>query len=223
MHWRSAKKFCTTLSLHFFSTTASTHAFSLPTFSTMAANTVLNHISPAEVAIEIKDPVDPTALEQAKAILEELRSGKSNSSTGSVSSAKLLEIGKRLGDIAPEATKYVVSAEECQAAFDGLSDEHRQALVNIHARVKAFAEAQRATVKDMEMDIPGGKAGHTVSACRGACGNGVFEYGVDEACSSVAAYVPPETALICVTSFSFFQRRDAMLLEVVILFLLLSS
>ena len=177
MHWRSAKTLCTTLSIRFLATTASTHAFSLPIFSTMAntaTNTVLNHISPAEVAIEIKDPVDPTALEQAKAILEELRSGKANSSTGSVSSAKLLEIGKRLGDIAPDATRYVVSAEDCKAAFDGLSDEHRQALVNIHARVKAFAEAQRSTVKDMEMDIPGGKAGHTVSACRGACGNRFF-------------------------------------------------
>lgn len=170
MHWRSFKALCTSLSISFFVATASTHAFSLPavsTTTTMATNTVLNHISPAEVAIEIKDPVDPQALEQAKAILAELRSGKSNSSTGSVSSAKLLEIGKRLGDIGPEATQYVVSAEDCQAAFDGLSEDHRRALVNIHARVKAFAEAQRRTVQDMEMDIPGGKAGHTVSACRG--------------------------------------------------------
>lgn len=142
-----------------------------PTVTTkMATNgkkTVLNHISPDEVAVEIKDPVDPKALEQAKAILEELRSGKSNSSTGTVSSTKLLEIGKRLGDITADATKYVVSADDCKAAFDGLSEDHRTALVNIHARVKAFAEAQRATVKDMEMDIPGGKAGHTVSPCKG--------------------------------------------------------
>ena len=143
---------------------------------------VLNHISPAEAAIEIKDPVDSQALEQAKAILEELRSdsGKkpnntngssssttTSSTTGSVSSSKLLEIGKRLGDIGPDATQYIISASDCKAAFDGLSEDHRQSLVNIHDRVKAFAEAQRKTVQDMEMDIPGGKAGHTVSACRG--------------------------------------------------------
>ena len=140
--------------------------------------TVLNHISPAEVAIEIKDPVDPQALEQAKAILEELRGGNANngrsnanaSTTGVVSSIKLLEIGKRLGDIAQDATTYVVSSDKCKAAFDELSEAHRKALVNIHARVKAFADAQRATVKDMEMDIPGGKAGHTVSPCRGVFG-----------------------------------------------------
>jgi len=129
--------------------------------------TILNHISPTEVAVEIKDPVDPKALEQAKAILEELRSNKSNKSTGTVNSLKLLEVGKRLGDLGTDATSYTVSAEACRAAFEDLSDDHRKALVNIHARVKSFAEAQRATVKDMEMDIPGGKAGHTVSPCNG--------------------------------------------------------
>ena len=87
--------------------------------------------------------------------------------TAVVRSSKLLEVGQRLGDIGKDATEYVVSAEECKKAFDGLSEEHRKALVNIHSRVKAFAEAQRATVKDMEMDIPGGKAGHTVSPCKG--------------------------------------------------------
>lgn len=152
---------------------ATVSAFSLTedtmVITTGNKKTVLNHISPAEAAIEIKDPVDPTALEQAKAILAELRQNGDEEipPTGVVRSSKLLEIGKRLGDIAKDSTEYVVSADDCKKAFDGLSDEHRAALVNIHSRVKAFAEAQRATVKDMEMDIPGGKAGHTVSPCKG--------------------------------------------------------
>ena len=41
-------------------------------------------------------------------------------------------------------------------------------MVNIHSRVKVFAEAQRKSVTDIEIDIPGGKAGHTVSPCRGS-------------------------------------------------------
>ena len=40
-------------------------------------------------------------------------------------------------------------------------------MLNIHQRVKLFAEAQRKSVVDMSIDIPGGKAGHTVSPCRG--------------------------------------------------------
>jgi hypothetical protein len=132
---------------------------------------ILNHITPADVAIEIRDPVDVTALEQAKAILKELREkeGEPYAATGAVRSSKLLEIGKRLGDIGQDETTYLISSEACKKAFEDLEEGHRTALVNIHNRVKAFAEAQRATVTDMMMDIPGGKAGHTVSPCKGAC------------------------------------------------------
>jgi len=136
-------------------------------FATMTSSNggkhVLNRITPDKVTLEIKDPVDPTALEQAKAILSELRG-----SNGMVDGNKLLEVSKRLGDIPSDATSFTVSKEECKAAFDGLPEQDRKALVNIHARVKAFAEMQRKSVTDVEMDIPGGKAGHTVSPCRAA-------------------------------------------------------
>ena len=122
---------------------------------------ILSLVTPDHVSLEIKDPVDPSALEQAKAIMRELRPGE----IGSVSAEKLLEVGMRLGDL-KEGT-YVVAPEACKAAFDGLSDEERTALVNIHRRVKVFAEAQRKSVVDLEIDIPGGKAGHTVSPCKG--------------------------------------------------------
>ena len=125
---------------------------------------VLNRITPDQVSLEIKDPVDPKALEQASAILEELKDPQ----TGQIISEKLIEVAKRLGDIPADATSYLVSKESCQAAFDGLSDQDRTSLVNIHGRVKAFAEMQRKSIQDMEMDIPGGRAGHTVQACASA-------------------------------------------------------
>ena len=124
---------------------------------------VLNRVTPAGVALEIKDPVDPKALEQATAIIEELKAPN-----GKVDGKKLLEVAKRLGDVSADATTFKVSKEQCKEAFDSLSDQDRSALVNIHGRVKAFAEMQRKSVSDMEMDIPGGKAGHTVSPCRAA-------------------------------------------------------
>ena len=127
---------------------------------------VLTRVTPDMVRLEIKDPVDPTALGQAKAILEELTE-KNND--GMVDPESLLTVAKRLGDVPAEATKFVVTKEACQAAYEGLTEVERVALVNIHSRVKAFAEMQRMSVVDMEMDIPGGKAGHTVSACRGEC------------------------------------------------------
>jgi histidinol dehydrogenase len=128
----------------------------------MASEGVLNRVTPDKVSLEIKDPVDPKALEQARAILDELMDDR-----GMVSRESLLTVGKRLGDITEDATQFLVTKEECKTAYDGLTDVERTSLTNIHGRIKAFAEMQRKSVVDMEMDIPGGKAGHTVSPCRG--------------------------------------------------------
>jgi len=126
---------------------------------------MLTPVTPADVSLEIKDPVDETALSQAKAIIGELRPN----GNGPVDGKKLLDVAKRLGDVpADHAGSYTISVEDCKAAFDGLTDTERNSLLNIHRRVKVFAEAQRKSVTDIEIDIPGGKAGHTVSPCRAA-------------------------------------------------------
>jgi histidinol dehydrogenase len=143
-------------------------AFSIMSTSTGANGNgrqyVLNRITPDQVSMEIKDPVNPLALEQAKAILAELR----DTTTGKVKGTALLDVAKRLGDVPQDATKYLITKEECQTAFSNLTEEEKTALTNIHGRVKAFAELQRRSVTDVDMDIPGGRAGHTVSACRAA-------------------------------------------------------
>jgi len=123
----------------------------------------LTRRTPDNVSLEIKDPVDATALVQAKGILTEIR----DSTSGSVIPSKLLEVAKRLGDIKEDAISYIVSKDECKAAYDELPDKDRKSLENIYNRVKVFAEAQRKSVSDLEIPIPGGKAGHTVSPCRG--------------------------------------------------------
>lgn len=123
---------------------------------------MLNHLTPDQVTLEIKDPVDPKALEQSTAILTEIRPGNSKY----CNAANIIDVAKRLGDVTED--KYMVSKEECKAAFDGLIEEDRVCLKNIHARVDAFAKAQRKSVEDMEIPIPGGVAGHTVSPCRAA-------------------------------------------------------
>jgi len=126
---------------------------------------ILNRISPSDVTLEIKDPVDPSALSQATAIIDEVRVGPN----GQCCPDALTSVGIRFGDL-PKDTPFLVSAEECKAAYDGLATEDRQSLLNIVDRVRTFAEAQRRSVTDTEIDIPGGRAGQTVSPCRaGGC------------------------------------------------------
>ncbi|VEU45214.1 unnamed protein product [Pseudo-nitzschia multistriata] len=135
----------------------------------MSNTAVLQRLSPSEVTLEIKDPVNPRALEQAKAILSELVP-EGSTDNGRVDPSKLLEVAKRLGDVEDGTTvgDLIVSKEACEAAYLALGETERVALTNMHRRIKAFADLQRASIRDTEMDIPGGKAGHTVSPCRAA-------------------------------------------------------
>lgn len=155
-------------------TTVGAFSFSSTSTNTVTQNTnnkiMLTRRTPQQVQLEIKDPVDPTALTQAKAIIKELRTDSSTQQNACVPEA-LITIAQRLGDIPKEGSSsstYIVSPSQCQVAFDSLSDDERKSLMNIHSRVKLFADAQRKSVVDMEVDIPGGKAGQTVSPCRAA-------------------------------------------------------
>merc|ERR1711959_829017 len=45
-----------------------------------------------------------------------------------------------------------------------ISPDERGVLERTAARIRAFAQAQRDAISAIEVDIPGGKAGHTVAA-----------------------------------------------------------
>lgn len=137
----------------------------------MTANNEEKYLTPItadQVKLEIKDPVDPTALVQAKDIVKEL-TDDGKYAGGGINPSSLMTVAKKLGDIPKEDSynSYIVTKDECKAAFENLDERERKSLENIHARVKTFADAQRKSVTDMEIDIPGGKAGHTVSPCSG--------------------------------------------------------
>jgi len=124
---------------------------------------VLQRLHPNQVSLEIKDPVDRTAFKQAQEILKELRND-----VGYVDKDKLVSVARRLGDLPAGTTDFIATAEECKAAFESLSEREQSTLKNLHFRINAFAQAQRQSITDMETDIPGGKAGHTVSPCEAA-------------------------------------------------------
>lgn len=114
----------------------------------------LKIVSPAEVDTLHLDPVDVRAKEQASAILAEVKSSGLDG---------LLDVAVRLKDIESKDSKYCYSRDECKAAFDGLSQSTKDTLERTAARIRKFAQSQRASIQNMTTDIPGGSAGHDVA------------------------------------------------------------
>ncbi|GMH96375.1 hypothetical protein TrVE_jg12029 [Triparma verrucosa] len=115
-------------------------------------------IPASSVSVNIGDPVDPQALEQAKAIVSSIKDADDKSKA-------LLEKAKAFGDMQKEEESYVVPNKELKEAYENLPQTEREALDRIHARVLAFATAQRNSITDITIPIPGGSAGHRVTAC----------------------------------------------------------
>lgn len=97
--------------------------------------------------------VDAATLAAAAAIVDEVRAG---------GEAALRAWGEKLGDVAPGAP-LVLGKDALRAAFEALGAEERALLERTAERVRAFADAQRAALRDLVVQIPGGQAGHTVA------------------------------------------------------------
>ena len=74
----------------------------------------------------------------------------------------LREHAQRFGEIA-QGDDLVVRRDTLHAAFDALPESDRARLERVAGRIRRFAEAQRAALTDVEIAIPGGRAGHRVT------------------------------------------------------------
>jgi phosphoribosyl-ATP pyrophosphohydrolase/phosphoribosyl-AMP cyclohydrolase/histidinol dehydrogenase len=115
---------------------------------------VLKIVSPSDVKAMHFDPVDPTARDQAAAILKEV---KEKGMEG------LVSVALRLRDIESAESKLFYDKEDLAKAFDALDKEAQGILTRTASRVRTFAEAQRNSLKEVTVDIAGGQAGHYVA------------------------------------------------------------
>jgi len=96
-------------------------------------------------------PVDPETLREASMIVEDIRQDGEDA---------LRRHGERLGDVTP-GEPLVATRRDLDEALAGL-DEHRRRLLDRAAQqIRAFAEAQRDAVVDIDVEVPGGRAGHS--------------------------------------------------------------
>ena len=119
---------------------------------------MLKRLKPEEVPRIRRDPVDARARSIAEPIVEAVRT------EGEVAVRRYAE---QFGDI-PQGAKLVIGQSELRDAYDSLDAEQRMMLDRTAARIRSFAAAQRESITEVTVPIPGGEAGHTVSACEAA-------------------------------------------------------
>lgn len=103
---------------------------------------------------------DPEAEEAASRIIADV-SGRGE--------AAVREWAERLGDLAP-GDPLVVERAALERALASIDGPTRRILEAARDRVLAFAKAQRAALRDIEVPVPGGKAGHTfLPVARAGC------------------------------------------------------
>ena len=105
----------------------------------------------AELETLRREPVDAETYVAAVDIVERVRTG---------GRPVLLAEAKRLGDITPgQPVSY--DRDALESAVESLDAEGREVLERTALRIETFAQGQRDQLLDLEMEIPGGKAGHT--------------------------------------------------------------
>lgn len=94
--------------------------------------------------------IDPKTLEVARVIVDDLRQR---------GEAALREHAERLGDLAPGAP-LTLGPAELEGALESIPDEQRALLERTAERIRAFAQAQREALVELDVPVPGGRAGH---------------------------------------------------------------
>jgi histidinol dehydrogenase len=97
--------------------------------------------------------VDEATLAEAGGIVEDVRLHGEEG---------LRQHATRLGDIT-EGDALFAGRDELDRALAGIDPETRGVLTRTSDRIRRFAEAQRAALSEMKIDIPGGRAGHSIA------------------------------------------------------------
>lgn len=112
----------------------------------------LRTISPADLPAMARNAVDMKTMQLAQNIVDNVEAR---------GEPALRQYAEKFGDIAPGAP-MAMGREALRNAFESLPAADRELLQRTANRIRRFAEAQRAALRDVTIDIPGGQAGHTV-------------------------------------------------------------
>ena len=112
----------------------------------------MQRVTPTTLPVRIPSAIDEATLGSAREIVDAVRRGGREA---------LLEYARRF-DGWDENTPWRFGRDELAMARANLDPASRALLERIAERIRAFATAQRAALADVELGVPGGRAGHTV-------------------------------------------------------------
>ncbi len=134
--------------------TASSPSPLIPLCASVAnSDRLLRIIDATEVPALRRSAIDPATLAAASAIVNDVRArGES----------VLRAHAERLGDLRP-GEPLLIEPAAMRRALDALDRDDRAALERAAERIRAFAHAQRASLHELALAVPGGQAGHWIA------------------------------------------------------------
>jgi len=100
-----------------------------------------------------RDPVDAATLRRAGEIVERVRTG---------GEPELRALAEELGDLRP-GQPLIIGRDELERVAAEVDSETLALLERTADRIAAFADAQRRSVVDLKVSVPGGIAGHSAA------------------------------------------------------------
>jgi phosphoribosyl-ATP pyrophosphohydrolase/phosphoribosyl-AMP cyclohydrolase/histidinol dehydrogenase len=113
----------------------------------------MRRLTPAEVGLIDRRATEHETLEVAAEIVDAVRD------EGEVAVRRYAE---EFGEISP-GDPLLVGPEELDRALAALREADRQLLERTAGRIEAFARAQRGSLREMTLEIAGGRAGHLIA------------------------------------------------------------
>ena len=113
----------------------------------------MRRLTAEEVRVARRDVVDTATLRRAAEIVERVRSG---------GEPELRALAEEFGDLQP-GQPLILRREELERAANEVEPETLALLERTADRIAAFADAQKRSVVDLKVSVPGGIAGHSVA------------------------------------------------------------
>lgn len=110
---------------------------------------LLTRISPDQIPDRTR-AVDPDTLAQAAQIVEDVRNG---------GEPALRRHAEQLDDL-EDGVPLVFDRVALEQSWDSVDPSHRGVLERVGARIRSFAVTQRLSLKDLDVAVTGGRAGH---------------------------------------------------------------